>query len=108
MAFAEGIPWLCGAAPLARREFVSHVVFVDVGDVIDSFLADAGSSNEFHVVHPDVGVEPFLGGLRSQYIHAGRTTIVGGEGEEDLVEVIDVCLVTIKSFHRGTKIFTPA
>jgi hypothetical protein len=86
-------------------EFVSDVVFVDIGDVVDGFLADAGSSNEFHIVHPDVGVEPFLSGLRSQLLHASRTTIVGGEGEEHLVEVIHVWLVTIKSFHRGTKIF---
>jgi hypothetical protein len=58
--------------PALQDEAVGNVVLVDVADVGHRFLADLLGRHILHVVKPDVGVEPALGGfLPPNVIDAG-------------------------------------
>src|SRR5262249_47748745 len=73
---------------LLLDHLVGEVVLVDVGDVRHRFPPDLLGRDQLDVVEPDVGIQASLGRGLSQPTHPTGPGVVGGKGEEPLVELI--------------------
>src|SRR6185369_1404050 len=65
---------------------IGNVVLEDVAHVRHGFVPDPLLGNVLHVVEPDVGVVATLRGLPTKLRDPAWPGVVGGEGEEGLVE----------------------
>ncbi len=88
---------------LRSDQLISHVVLVDVRDVIDGLLADSVGGDELYVIQPHIWVEALLRGFCPKSLHAGRPAIVGSEREQNLIQLVDL-LNPLQCIHRGIEV----
>src|SRR4029450_9430598 len=85
---------------LALHQPIGNVVLVGIAYVSDGLGAVLGRGHTLHVVEPDIAVEPELGRLPAERVHAPRPTIVGGEREEALVQLVHGLLGVVLIHHE--------
>src|SRR6266850_3638824 len=91
---------------LLLDHLIREIVLVDVGDVRHRLPADLLRRDQLDVVEPDVGVEAALGRGPAQPPDAPGPGVVGGEGEEPLVERNHRLFVVVLGPH-GAKELDP-
>src|SRR5580765_6687800 len=84
---------------LLLDHLIREIVLVDVGDVRDRLPADLLRRDQLDVVEPDVRVEAALGRGPAQPSDAPGAGVVGGEGEEPLVERVHRLLGVVLGHH---------
>src|SRR6266576_2795461 len=89
---------------LLLDHLVRQIVLVDVGDVRHRLPADLLRRDQLDVVEPDVRVEATLGRGLAQPSDAPGAGVVGGEGEEPLVEGIHRLLIVVLGPHGAQEL----
>ena len=74
---------------MAARQPVGDPVLGDVRDVLHGLAADSFRRHVLNAAEPDVGIEAGPGRLLAQLPHPCGSGVVGGKGEQGLVEGID-------------------
>src|SRR5213596_1198488 len=90
--------------PALQNQAVGNIVLVDVADVGHRFLTDLLGRYILHVLKPEVGIEPALGGLLAQLRNPARAGIVGSEREQRLVKLLH-WLQRLRSFLERDRRF---
>src|SRR5499433_2784825 len=103
-AALDGFLGLLAFEALLLEHLVREIVLVDVGNVGRRLPADLLGRDQLDVVEPDVGIQAALGRGPAQPADPAGTRIVGGEGEEPLVQAVHR-LVGIVLVHHGAQEF---